>query len=282
VIFALSESSKEAGLIWAGTNDGQVQVTRDGGKNWANVTKNLPGFPEWGTVDNIEASRYDAGTAYLTVDGHQVNVRDPFVYKTADYGKTWTLITGGIPHNMLSYAHCVREDPLRKGLLYLGTEGGLYVSFDDGKNWQPLQSGLPHAPVYWLTVQERFHDLAVATYGRGFWILDDITALRQWSEKAASDAVTLFKPQVATRVRYSMYTDTPVPPDEPYAENPPDGAIIDYYLKSAVSGPVTLEVFDGDRLLRRYSSADPPLSPLPDPGTNAPLRDVFGASIVRA
>src|SRR5207245_763911 len=128
VVCSVTCAAKEPGLIGAGTNDGQVQVTRDGGKNWTNVTKNLPKFPEWGTVDNIEASRYDAGTAYLTVDGHQVNFRDPFVYKTADYGKTWTLITNGIPHNMLSYAHCVREDPVRKRLLYLGTEGGLYVS----------------------------------------------------------------------------------------------------------------------------------------------------------
>src|SRR5204863_488772 len=172
-----------------------------GGKNWSNVTKNLPDLPEWVTVDNIEASRYDAGTAYLTVDGHQVNVRDPFVYKTTDYGKTWTLITDRIPHNMLSYAHCVREDPVRKGLLYLGTEGGLYVSFDDGKNWQPLQSGLPHAPVYWLTVQERFHDLAVATYGRGFWILDDITALEQFTPEVGAAKAHLFAPREAYRFK---------------------------------------------------------------------------------
>src|SRR5215831_13833556 len=232
VIFALTESPKEAGLIWAGTNDGQVQVTRDGGKNWTNVTRNLPGFPEWGTVDNIEASRYDAATAYLTVDGHQVNSRDPYVYKTTDYGKTWTLITNGIPHNMLSYAHCVREDPVRQGLLYLGTEGGLYVSFDDGESWQPLQSGLPHAPVYWMVIQEQFNDLVISTYGRGFWILDDLTPLQQWTKSVMDANAHLFAPRVTYRFRnatvpFSTFEDPTV------GQNPPYGALITYYLKSA-------------------------------------------------
>ena len=231
VIFALTESSKEAGLIWAGTNDGQVQVTRDGGKNWTNVTKNLPNFPEWGTVDNVEASRYDAATAYLTVDGHQVNYRDPYVYKTSDYGKTWALITNGIPHNMLSYAHCVREDPIRKGLLYLGTEGGLYISFDDGKNWQPLQAGLPHAPVYWLTVQQRFHDLVVATYGRGFWILDDITPFEQLNAEVAAAKSHLFAPRDAYRFKETTQPAA-VEYDPTTGKNPPYGAPINFFLKA--------------------------------------------------
>src|SRR6267143_10843 len=231
VIFARTESPKEAGLIGAGTNDGQVQVTRDGGKNWSNVTKNLPNFPEWGTVDNIEASRYYAGTAYLTVDGHQVNFRDPYVYKTADYGKTWALITVGIPHNMLSYAHCVREDPVRTGLLYLGTEGGLYVSFNDGKNWQPLQAGLPHAPVYWLTVQERFHDLAVATYGRGFWILDDITPIEQFTPEVGGAKAHLFAPRDAYRFK-DVAQPAAVDYDPTTGKNPPYGAAINFYLKA--------------------------------------------------
>src|SRR5579863_2953985 len=136
VVFAIAESPKEAGVIWAGTNDGLVQITRDAGKNWTNVTKNIPNMLDWGTVSNIEASRYDAGTAYLTVDGHQVNNRDPFVFKTNDFGKTWTKITDGIPNSMLSYVHCVREDTVRRGLLYAGTENGAYVSFNDGANWQ--------------------------------------------------------------------------------------------------------------------------------------------------
>jgi len=231
VVFALTESPKEAGLIWAGTNDGQVQVTRDGGKNWTNVTRNLPNFPDWGTVDNIEASRYDAGTAYLTVDGHQVNVRDPYVYKTTDYGKSWTLITNGIPHDMLSYAHCVREDPLRKGLLYLGTEGGLYVSFDDGKNWQPLQTNLPHAPVYWLVVQERFHDLVVATYGRGFWILDDITPVEQFTPEIGAAAAHLFAPRDGYRFKEVEQVGA-VEYDPSTGKNPPYGASVNFYLKS--------------------------------------------------
>src|SRR5215216_4894768 len=182
VIFAIAESPREKGLIWVGTNDGLVQLTRDGGKNWSNVTKNIPNLPKWGTISNIEPSRYETGSAYLTVDFHQVNNRDPFIYKTKDYGKTWKAITNGIPRSMLSYAHCVREDPVRRGLLYVGTENGLYVSFDDGELWQPLQSNLPRVPVYWMVVQEHSNDLVVGTYGRGFWILDDLTPVQQMNQ----------------------------------------------------------------------------------------------------
>jgi photosystem II stability/assembly factor-like uncharacterized protein len=232
-VFAIAESPKEAGVIWAGTNDGYVQITRDGGKTWTNVTKNIPNLPEWGTVSNIEASRYDAGTAYITVDFHQMNNRDPFVYKTADYGKTWTSITNGIPHSMLSYAHCIREDPVRKDLLYLGTENGMYISFDDGKNWQPLESGLPHAPVYWIAVQERFHDLALATYGRGFWILDDITPLEQMTGEILASGAYLFAPRDVYRFR-SIAEPAAVSYDPTAGHNPPYGAPIAFYLKSKV------------------------------------------------
>jgi len=230
-VFAITESPKEAGLLWAGTNDGLVQVSRDGGKNWTNVTKNIPGLPEWGTVSNIEASRFDAGTAYITVDFHQMNNRDPYVYKTTDYGRTWTSITNGVPHSMLSYAHCVREDPVRKGLLYLGTENALYVSFDDGKNWQPLQSGLPHAPVYWIAVQERFHDLALATYGRGFWILDDITPLQQMTPEVLASNLHLFAPRDAYRFR-PVSQPASVSYDPTAGHNPLYGAAINFLLKS--------------------------------------------------
>jgi photosystem II stability/assembly factor-like uncharacterized protein len=230
-VFAIAESPKEAGVIWAGTNDGYVQITRDGGNNWTNVTKNIPNLPEWGTVSNIEASRYDAGTAYITVDFHQMNNRDPFAYKTADYGKTWTPITNGIPHSMLSYAHCIREDPVREGLLYLGTENGMYISFDDGKNWQPLQSGLPHAPVYWIAVEERFHDLALATYGRGFWILDDITPLEQLTPEILGSGAHLFAPREAYRFR-PIAEPAAVSYDPTAGHNPPYGAPINFYLKS--------------------------------------------------
>jgi photosystem II stability/assembly factor-like uncharacterized protein len=243
VVMAIAESRLQRGLIWAGTNDGQVHLTRDGGKTWTNVTKNIPNLPPWGTVANIEPSRFDAGTAYITVDLHQVNNRDPFVYKTTDYGKTWKLITNGIPRSMLSYAHCIREDPVRRGLLYLGTENAIYVSFDDGENWQPLQNNLPHAPVYWITVQEHFHDLVIATYGRGFWIMDDITPLRQLTPQVLASDVHLFPPRPAYRFRditapASLFNDPTV------GENPPYGAAINYYLKSAPSGPVTLTIVD--------------------------------------
>ncbi|HXM48835.1 MAG TPA: hypothetical protein VN956_13415, partial [Pyrinomonadaceae bacterium] len=245
VVFAIAESPKEAGVIWAGTNDGIVQLTRDSGKNWTNVTKNIPNMLSWGTVSNIEPSRYNAGTAYLTVDGHQVNNRDPWIYRTTDYGKTWKAITNGIPHTMLSYAHCVREDPVRPGLLYAGTEGGLFVSYDDGANWQPLQSNLPHAPVYWITIQENFHDLVIATYGRGFWILDDITPLQQANAEVLNSPAYLFTPRAAYRFRgitvpYSS-------PDDPTAgQNPPYGASINYYSKTAPKAEPSIKIVDAE------------------------------------
>src|SRR5947209_5311900 len=245
VVFALAESPKEPGLIWAGTNDGLVQVTRDGGKNWINVTGNIPKLPEWGTVSNIEASRFNAGAAYITVDFHQVNNRDPFIYKTTDYGKTWTSITNGIPHSMLSYAHCIREDPVRKGLLYLGTENGMYISFDDGKNWQPLQSGLPHAPVYWIAVQERFRDLALATYGRGFWILDDLTPLEQMTPEISASNAHLFAPRDVYRFR-PIAEPAAVSYDPTAGHNPPYGAPINFYLKSKLAEKERMHVTIGD------------------------------------
>jgi len=243
VVFAIAESPKEAGVIWAGTNDGLVQITRDGGKNWTNVTKNIPNLLSWGTVSNIEASRYNAGTAYITVDGHQVNNRDPWIYKTTDYGKTWKQITSGIPHTMLSYAHCVREDPVRQGLLYVGTENGLYVSYDDGANWQPLQNNLPHAPVYWITVQEHFNDLVISTYGRGFWIMDDITPIQQLTPEVLNSSAHLFT--IHPVYRFRGITVPYASADDPTAgQNPPYGVSINYYLKSAPAGEVSIKILD--------------------------------------
>jgi len=241
VVFAIAESPKEKGLIWAGTNDGLVQITRDGGKNWTNVTGNIPNFPPLGTVSNIEPSRYAPGAAYITVDFHQVNNRDPFVYKTTDYGKSWQSITNGISRSMLSYAHCVREDPVREGLLYLGTEGGLYVSFDDGANWQPLQSNLPHAPVYWMVIQEQFNDLVIATYGRGFWILDDLTPLQQLSQNVRDANAHLFPPRPAYRFR-STTVPVSMEGDPTVGQNPPYGAAINYYLKSVPTADVKIRI----------------------------------------
>jgi photosystem II stability/assembly factor-like uncharacterized protein len=243
VIHAIAESPKQAGVIWAGTNDGLVQVTRDGGKTWTNVAKNMPNLPPWGTVGNVEPSRHDAGTAYVAIDFHQENNRDPFVYKTNDYGATWKSITNGIPRSMLSYAHCVREDPVKRGLLYLGTENGVYVSVDDGENWQSLQNNLPHAPAYWLVVQEHFNDLVVGTYGRGAWILDDVTPLRDMTAQVLNADAHLFPVRQAYRFRAITAPAVPYD-DQTIGENPPYGAGINYFLKSAPTGNVTVTIQD--------------------------------------
>jgi photosystem II stability/assembly factor-like uncharacterized protein len=242
-LFAIAESPLEDGQIWAGTNDGLLHVSRDRGKTWTNVTKNIPGLPEWGTISNIEPSRHKAGTVYITVDLHQVNDRDPYVFKTTDYGTTWKNISGGIPKTPLSYAHCVREDPTRPGLLYLGVENALYVSFDDGANWTPLQASLPHAPVRWLTVQEHFKDLVVGTYGRGFWIFDDLTPIQQWTPEVANEDVHFFKPRPAYRFQ-QMAGPADAPNDSTTGKNPPYGASINYYLKEEPKEEVVITILD--------------------------------------
>ena len=242
-VYAIAESPRERGLIWAGTNDGLVQLTRDGGESWTNVTGNLPNLPEWGTVSSIEPSRYAAGTAYLTVDFHQVNNRDPFVYKTTDYGATWRAITTGIPTSMLSYVHWLEEDPVRQGLLYLGTENAIYVSFDDGDHWQPLQTNLPHAPVYGIVVQEHFNDLVIGTYGRGFWILDDITPLQQLTPEVLASAAHLFPPRAAYRFREITTSSAPWD-DTTFGQDATYGASINYYLQAASADAVTITILD--------------------------------------
>src|SRR5262245_1309208 len=231
VVFAIAESPRQKGVIWAGTNDGQLQLTRDNGGSWTNVTANIAGLPRWGTVSNIEPSRHDDGTAYVTFDLHQVNNRDPFVYKTTDYGRTWRSLSGDIPKSVLSYAHCVREDPVKRGLLYLGTENALYFSPDDGQHWLPLQSGLPHAPVHWLTIQEHFNDLVVATYGRGFFILDDITPLRTLTAETLDEAAHLFPPRPAYRFR-TITEPMTMPDDATEGRNAPYGADINFSLNA--------------------------------------------------
>ena len=241
VLFAIAESRLRAGLIWAGSNDGLVHVTRDGGRTWTNVTAGIPNLPPWGTVSNIEPSRYDTGTAYITVDFHQVNNRDPFVYKTSDYGRTWRAISDGIPRSALSYAHVIREDPVRRGLLYLGTENALYVSFDDGESWRPLQTNLPHAPVYWLTIQEHFNDLVVTTYGRGFWILDDLSPLQRLTPDVMTADAHLFPPR--TTYRFRDRTPPMAMNDDPTAgQSPPYGAAINYWLRSAPDSGVRVSI----------------------------------------
>ena len=236
VVFSIAESPLEKGVIWAGTNDGLVQVTRDGGTHWNNVTPEIPGLPPRGTVSSVEPGRFDPGTCYISVDLHQVDNRDPFLYKTADYGRTWRAISSGIPKSPLSYAHVLRESPHRRGLLFAGTENGLYVSFDDGGQWQPLQSKLPRAPVHWLTIQEQFHDLVVGTYGRGFYILDDLSGLEQLDAAVRAQDAHLFSPRPAYRFR-SVSGPALAPSGTSAGKNPPYGASLQYWLKAKVKDP---------------------------------------------
>ncbi|MHB8054501.1 MAG: WD40/YVTN/BNR-like repeat-containing protein [Candidatus Aminicenantales bacterium] len=240
VVFAIAESPVEKGLIWAGTNDGLVQVTRDGGKNWVNVTANIPNLPPLGTVSNLEPSRHEAGTCYLTVDFHQVNNRDPYVYKTSDYGRNWTALGADIPRSVFSYCHWIHEDPVRKGMLFLGTENAIYASFDDGRRWLSLQNNLPHAPVHHMVVQSHFNDLVVGTYGRGFWIMDDITPLQQLTDDVLKSEAYLFPPRPAYRLH-------DVAGGAPGSKR----AFINYYLKAAVSDPVKITILDerGDEVV---------------------------------
>ena len=241
VVFGLAESPREKGLIWVGTNDGLVQLTRDDGRTWTNVTRNLPNLPPWGSVRSIVPSRYDAATAYLTVDFHQMNNRDPFVYRTTDYGRTWKSITNGIPRNMLSYAKVIQEDPKRRGMLYLGTENAIYVSFDDGERWQPLQNNLPHAPVSGIVVQEHFDDLVISTYGRGFYILDDLGALRAITPAVLAKDAHLFPLRPAYRFRPITAPSTTY--DDPTTgENPEYGASINYFLKAPLADSTSVKL----------------------------------------
>jgi photosystem II stability/assembly factor-like uncharacterized protein len=248
-IFTVAESPVEKDLIWAGSDDGLVHVTRDGGKNWTDVTPK--DIPAWSVISLIDPSLHSAGTAYAAVDNHQQDDLKPYAYKTDDFGKTWTKITKGIPDG--AYIHVVREDPVRKGLLYAGTETGVYVSSNDGAQWQPLQSNLPHAPVRDLVVKE--DDLVAATHGRSFWILDDITPLRQLNAQMAGSDVYLFKPRTTIR----LHGLGGLVPRGAVGENPPDGAIVYYYLKTAPKEKeeITLDVLDSKgNVIRKYSNLE--------------------------
>jgi photosystem II stability/assembly factor-like uncharacterized protein len=252
VIYALALSPVEKGRMWAGTDDGLIWVTTDGGTHWNDITP--PTLSAWQKVSVLEASHSDAQIAYAAINTLRLDDLRPHILRTRDGGKTWTEITNGIPEN--ENVNAVREDPKRNGLLFAGTERAVYVSFDDGDHWQSLRLNMPATSVRDVTVKD--DDLAVATHGRGFWILDDITPLRQMDNKQLAGDAYLFAPELARRVRWNTNPDTPLPPDEPAGENPPDGAVLNYYLKSAVSDPVTLEILDSNsKLVRRYSSADP-------------------------
>jgi photosystem II stability/assembly factor-like uncharacterized protein len=246
-VFTIAESPVQKDLLWAGTDDGLIQVTRDGGKNWANVTPK--GMPEWSLVSLIDASPHDAGTAYVAVDCHKLDDLKPYIYRTTDFGKSWTKIVNGIPDG--AYVHAVREDPGQKGLLYAGTETGVYVSWDNGANWQSLQLDLPTTPIHDLVVKN--NDLVVATHGRSFWILDDITPLRQISAQAASSPVILYKPETTYRLHWPEFFER----RQPVGQNAPRGALVSYYFKTAPKSEVTLEILDAQgAVVRKYSSVE--------------------------
>ena len=243
VLFAIAESPRQEGVIWTGSNDGLVHVSLDGGQTWTNVTENIPDLPPWGTVSNIEPSPHDAGTAYLTVDLHQLGDTEPYVYKTTDYGDSWTSLSQTIPRNVFSYTHVIREDPVRRGLLYLGTENALYVSLDDGENWTRMRNNLPPAPIHDLTIQGHFNDLVVATYGRGFWIMDDITPLQELTEEVMGSQVHLFTPRTAYRFLTRQRSQSQ-PEDSGAGSNPTYGASISFYLERVPQDGVRLEIHD--------------------------------------
>jgi len=252
VIYAVAPSPLDINLIWAGTDDGLIHQTTDGGARWTEVTPKQ--LKPWQKISVLEASHFEKGVAYAAVNTIRLDDLHPHIYRTRDSGASWTEITSGIPAN--ENVNVVREDTERKGLLFAGTERAVYVSFDDGDNWQSLRLDMAASSVRDLIVKG--DDLAVATHGRGFWILDDITPLRQIDAQTEAAHATLFRPQTAMRVRWNLNTDTPLPPDFPAGENPPDGAVIDYFLNFATTGIVGLEIRDdAGQVVRRYSSADP-------------------------
>ncbi len=253
VIYTIAPSPVAAGTLWVGTDNGLVQLTRNDGLTWSEVTP--AGLPPWSMMSLIDASPHDAGGAFAAIDRHQMDDIEPHLYRTHDFGKTWTTITSGIPAN--AYVHAVREDPIRKGLLFAGTEQGVYVSFNDGDQWQPLQLNLPVTPIRDLVVKG--NDLVVATHGRSFWILDDISPLRELNSAAVSAGNHLFPPAPAIRLRKNEARDTPLEPETPAGQNPPAGAIIDYSLQTIPEGAVMIEITDSKGVLvRKYSSSDAP------------------------
>ncbi|HJR05748.1 MAG TPA: hypothetical protein VJ842_00520 [Pyrinomonadaceae bacterium] len=264
VIYTVAPSYKDVNTIWAGTDDGLIHLTRDAGRTWQNVTP--PAITSWSKISIIDAGRFDAATAYAAVNRIRLDDQRPHIYRTHDNGKTWIEITRGLPDN--APVNTVREDPVRRGLLFAGTERAVFVSFNDGDDWQPLRLNMPATSIRDLVVHG--DDVVVGTHGRSFWILDDITPLRQTTAQVAAAQAFLFQPQLATRIKRNVNTDTPLPPEEPVGQNPPDGAIINYYLKSDAIMPVVLEIFDAaNKLVRRFASDDKP-APLNEKELNVP------------
>jgi photosystem II stability/assembly factor-like uncharacterized protein/uncharacterized protein YukE len=253
VIYSLAPSPLDANLIWAGTDDGLIWLTRDGGQNWREVSP--PGLTAWSKIAQLDASHFDPNGVYAAVNRFRLDDLHPYIYRTHDGGQTWEKITTGLPDD--AAVNVVREDPVRQGLLFAGTERAIYVSFNDGDSWQSLQLNLPATSMRDLVIHN--DDIVVGTHGRSFWILDDITPLRQLNEQIAAARVFLFKPGIAYRVRRNVNTDTPLPPEEPAGKNPPDGAIIDYTLQSAAPAAVKLQILDASgKIVRAFSSTDKP------------------------
>ncbi len=249
VIYTVAPSYIDTNTIWVGTDDGLIHVTKDGGKTWKNVTP--PQVSSWSKVSLMDASHTDVNTAYAAVNRIRLDDMHPHIYKTTNGGKTWKEIVNGLPNDPINV---VKEDPIKKGLLFAGSERAVYVSFDDGENWQSLRLNMPATSIRDLVIKD--DDLVIGTHGRSFWILDDITSLRQLNTQLIKQAAMLYKPQTAIRVRWSMYPDTPLPQEEPAGQNPPDGAIINYYLDKKANN-VLLEIFDAKgNVVRKYSSAD--------------------------
>jgi photosystem II stability/assembly factor-like uncharacterized protein len=260
VIYTVGISYLDANLIWAGTDDGLIHVTRDGGRSWTDVTP--PALVPWAKVALIEASHFDVNTAYAAVNTLRLDDLRPHIYRTRDGGRSWQEITAGLPER--GVINVVREDTFRRGLLFAGSEQAVHVSFDDGERWQPLRLNMPATSIRDLVIKDA--DLVAGTHGRGFWILDDITLLRQITPDVARAPSYLFQPPTAWRFRANKNRDTPLPPDEPAAPNPPDGVTVSYLIGADTRGPVTLEIVEPltGEVLRRYSSDDPPIVPPAD------------------
>ncbi|HEY4109462.1 WD40/YVTN/BNR-like repeat-containing protein [Puia sp.] len=242
-LYAIAESPVQDGLLWTGSNDGLVHLTRDDGKHWEDVTANIPGLPKWSTIRDIDASHFDAGTCYLSADCQFIGDFNPYIYKTTDFGKTWTLISRSFPKSNSSFVHQIKEDPGKKGLLWAGTDNGLYFSPDDGTNWIHLKNNLPPVPVYGITIQPNFRDLVLGTYGRGFYILDDITPIREFSAQVQASEAWLFPLRKAYRFRpkISIHAER----SGNTGQNPPYGADINYYLRTDVKDTVKVLIQDG-------------------------------------
>jgi photosystem II stability/assembly factor-like uncharacterized protein len=273
VVYTVAPSFKDINTIWAGTDDGYIQVTHNGGKTWTNVTPQE--VTSWSKVSMIEASHTDVNTAYAAVNRIRCDDMHPHIYKTTDGGKSWKEITTGLPDDPIN---TIREDQLRKGLLFAGSERAVYFSLDEGEHWQSLRLNMPATSIRDLVIKD--DDIVVGTHGRSFWILDNISPLRQLSANNLNEPVVLYKPQTAIRVRWNMNTDTPLPQEEPGGENPPDGAIIDYYLKENATSGVLLEIKDAKgNIVRRYGSQDKPYI---IPPVNIPLYWVRPQQILSA